>query len=458
MLTVGALFAGYGGMEQGIAQVLPVSLSWFAEFDAAPSAVMAHHHPGVPNLGDVTKVDWSAVPRVDVITGGSPCQDLSHAGKRKGMTDGTRSNLWAEMREAVAVLRPRLVVWENVRGAYSAHADSDLEPCAGCVGGDGSDGEPVLRALGRVLGDLSELGYDANWYGLRAADVGAPHGRFRVFLFAQPADADVKEGLRGAAGTSQTGRHGHAESRPGRPDLTLLPTPVVNDMGEGKTVEHWDAWTDRMKAAVGNGNGHGKSLAIEAQRLLPTPTSSDTNGAGAHGTGGPDLRTAVSLPPTPTAADSKASGGSSPSDVTLTDAVVRTDMGRQDNPRHLLGTPTVTMSRRSAEFASVGETPAEFAANYDGTWGDYAPAIARWEAVLGRPAPAPTEPNAKGGHRLSPRFVEFLMGVPEGWVCDVPGITRNQALKALGNGIVPQQCAAALRAFLWDAYGIGAAA
>lgn len=367
-LTVGALFAGYGGMEQGIAQVLPVSLSWFAEFDAAPSAVMAHHHPGVPNLGDVTKVDWSAVPRVDVITGGSPCQDLSHAGKRKGMTDGTRSNLWAEMREAVAVLRPRLVVWENVRGAYSAHADSDLESCAGCVGGDGSDGEPVLRALGRVLGDLSELGYDANWYGLRAADVGAPHGRFRVFLFAQPADADVKglEGLRGTAGTSQTGRHGHAESRPGRPDLTLL----------------------------------------------PTPTSSDTNGAGAHGTGGPDLRTAVSLLPTPSVAD-------------------------------------VTGGRKSRSGDRSGELLLNGIASVN-QWGDYAPAIARWESVLGRPAPAPTEPNAKGGHRLSPRFVEFLMGVPEGWVCDVPGITRNQALKALGNGIVPQQCAAAFRAYLTD--------
>ena len=367
-LTVGALFAGYGGMEQGIAQVLPVSLSWFAEFDATPSAVMAHHHPGVPNLGDVTKVDWSAVPRVDVITGGSPCQDLSHAGKRKGMTDGTRSNLWAEMREAVAVLRPRLVVWENVRGAYSAHADSDLEPCAGCVGGDGSDGEPVLRALGRVLGDLSELGYDANWYGLRAADVGAPHGRFRVFLFAQPADADVSglEGLGGAAGASPTGRHGHPESRPGRPDLTLL----------------------------------------------PTPTSSDTNGAGPHGTGGPDLRTAVSLLPTPSVAD-------------------------------------VTGGRKSRSGDRSGELLLNGIAAVN-QWGDYAPAIVRWEAVLGRIAPSPTEPNAKGGHRLSPRFVEFLMGVPEGWVCDVPGITRNQALKALGNGIVPQQCAAAFRAYLTD--------
>lgn len=368
-LTVGALFAGYGGMEQGIAQVLPVSLSWFAEFDAAPSAVMAHHHPGVPNLGDVTKVDWSAVPRVDVITGGSPCQDLSHAGKRKGMTDGTRSNLWAEMREAVAVLRPRLVVWENVRGAYSAHADSDLESCAGCVGGDGSDGEPVLRALGRVLGDLSELGYDANWYGLRAADVGAPHGRFRVFLFAQPADADVKglEGLRGAAGTSQTGRHGHAESRPGRPDLTLLPTPV----------------SDNSRGLPSKGTDYA-SLANVAVSLLPTPSVADVTG------------------------------------------------GRKSRS-----------GDRSGELLLNGIAAVN-------QWGDYAPAIVRWEAVLGRIAPSPTEPNAKGGHRLSPRFVEFLMGVPEGWVCDVPGITRNQALKALGNGIVPQQCAAAFRAYLTD--------
>lgn len=290
-LTVGALFAGYGGMEQGIAQVLPVSLSWFAEFDAAPSAVMAHHHPGVPNLGDVTKVDWSAVPRVDVITGGSPCQDLSHAGKRKGMTDGTRSNLWAEMREAVAVLRPRLVVWENVRGAYSAHADSDLEPCAGCVGGDGSDGEPVLRALGRVLGDLSELGYDANWYGLRAADVGAAHGRFRVFLFAQPSDADVSglEGLRGATRAAPTGRHGHAESGPGRPDLTLLPTPVA----------------DNSRGLPSSGTDYA-SLANVAVSLLPTPRATDGTKGGPNqrgSSGGLMLPSAVNLLPTPSVAD-----------------------------------------------------------------------------------------------------------------------------------------------------------
>ena len=63
-------------------------------------------------------------------------------------------------------------------------------------------------------------------------------------------------------------------------DLTLLPTPAVNDMGEGKTVDHWDEWTAKMQAAHGNGNGHGKSLAIEAQRLLPTPLR---GGRGGHG-------------------------------------------------------------------------------------------------------------------------------------------------------------------------------
>ena len=83
-------------------------------------------------------------------------------------------------------------------------------------------------------------------------------------------------------------------------------------------------------------------------------------------------------------------------------------------------------------------------------WGDYAPAIARWEAALGRTAPSPTEPGAKGGHRLSPRFVEWMQGLPAGHVTDVPDLSRNNQLKALGNGVVPQQCAAAYRAFLAD--------
>ena len=180
-LTVGAMFAGYGGLELALATVVDTRVAWYAESAPAPAAIMASHHPHVPNLGDVTRVDWSQVPPVDVITGGTPCQDLSHAGKRGGMTTGTRSNLWVAMREAIAVLRPRLVVWENVRGAHSARADSELEPCPGCVG----DTAGVhMRAYGRVVGDLASLRYDCQWTGVQASEVGAPHVRFRSFIVA----------------------------------------------------------------------------------------------------------------------------------------------------------------------------------------------------------------------------------------------------------------------------------
>lgn len=181
-MRIGGLFFGYGGLDLAVQDVFPdAELAWVSEFDKGPSKIIAHRYPNIPNLGDITKIDWSTVEPVDIITGGSPCQDLSHAGRRAGMTDGTRSNLWVSMREAIATLNPTYVIWENVRGAYSAAADSAVEPCPGCVG----DG-PVahLRALGRVLGDLSDLGYDTQWHGLRAADVGAPHGRFRVFVLA----------------------------------------------------------------------------------------------------------------------------------------------------------------------------------------------------------------------------------------------------------------------------------
>lgn len=93
--------------------------------------------PESPNFRDVTAVDWETVPPVDIISGGSPCQDVSLAGARRGMTDGTRSNLWVSMREAIKIIRPRLVVWENVKGARSATASSDLEPCPGCMGTGG---------------------------------------------------------------------------------------------------------------------------------------------------------------------------------------------------------------------------------------------------------------------------------------------------------------------------------
>ena len=185
----GGLFAGYGGLDMAIAEVFGAEPAWFSEIDDAPSKILAHHWPAVPNLGDITQVDWDQVEPVDILGGGFPCQDVSAAGKRAGIRPGNRSGLWNHMAYAISKLRPRYVVVENVRGLLSAEAHSDVEPCPWCLG-DGP-GEPALRALGAVLGDLAELGYDAQWCGLRAADVGAPHGRYRIFVLARDASGSA---------------------------------------------------------------------------------------------------------------------------------------------------------------------------------------------------------------------------------------------------------------------------
>ena len=194
----GELFAGVGGLGMAIDEVFGSRPAWFCEFDAAPSKVLAHHFPDVPNYGDVRAVDFRTVPHTQIGAGGFPCQDVSLAGRRRGMTDGTRSGLWSEFARSIEEDRPDWVVIENVRGLLSADATSDMEPCPLCVG---DNPEHVLRALGAVLGDLAELGFDAEWVGLRASDVGAPHGRFRVFVLAWPrertATHDDRTGLRG---------------------------------------------------------------------------------------------------------------------------------------------------------------------------------------------------------------------------------------------------------------------
>src|SRR5690625_4358670 len=182
-MKVGSLFSGYGGLDLAVERHFNAETVWHAEWEDAPSKVLAHHWPGVPNFRDVTQVDRESVEPVDIITGGFPCQDVSMAGKRAGMVEGTRSNLWGAMRTAIETIRPQYAVIENVRGLLSATAqsDSDLEQRPGFMG---DEPNVTLRALGRVLGDLADIGYDAEWHGLRAADIGAPHGRYRVFILA----------------------------------------------------------------------------------------------------------------------------------------------------------------------------------------------------------------------------------------------------------------------------------
>lgn len=159
MMKLGSLFSGYGGLDLAIHNAFPdVETVWVSDVEPGPLKVLTHRYPHATQLGDVTKIDWTTTQPVDIIAGGSPCQDLSLAGKRKGMRSGTRSGLWESMREAIYTLNPTFVVWENVEGALSAAAtsNSQLESDKGPLG-DQSTG-PANRALGRLLGDLTEGG------------------------------------------------------------------------------------------------------------------------------------------------------------------------------------------------------------------------------------------------------------------------------------------------------------
>ncbi len=155
--TFGSLFAGIGGIDLGLERAGWTG-RWQVEWDEYCQHVLAHHWPDISRYGDITTVDWSTVEPVDLIAGGFPCQPISIAGRGKG-TDDDRW-LWPEFARAVGALRPSVVLVENVPGLLAG-------------GG-----------MGRVLGDLAELGFDAQWDSIPAAAVGAPHLRYRVWIVA----------------------------------------------------------------------------------------------------------------------------------------------------------------------------------------------------------------------------------------------------------------------------------
>lgn len=162
-LTVGSLFSGIGGIDLGLERA-GMRVVWQSELDPYCSRVLAKHWPNVPNLGDVTLIDWSEVERPDVVCGGYPCQPFSLAGSRKGSKDAR--HLWPYMADAISALRPRVALLENVPGHLSLGFDE-------------------------VLGTLAALGYDAEWDCVPAVAVGAPHRRDRVWIIAtNVADAE----------------------------------------------------------------------------------------------------------------------------------------------------------------------------------------------------------------------------------------------------------------------------
>jgi DNA (cytosine-5)-methyltransferase 1 len=308
-LTTGSLCSGYGGLDLAVNEVFGATTAWHAETDPNASTVLAENIPGVPNLGDITTVDFADLPAVDILTAGFPCQSISVAGRQKAHDD--HRWLWPSVLRAVAAMTPRLLVLENVQNLVSIQRGFLL------------DG---------ILDDLATAGYLARWCVLGACAVGGAHHRHRFFLVAEHVGGDP-DPVRVALDT--------CGATPGR---KLLPTPRQRDYKGAETVEARSGRIARGTAHVGY-----------------------------------DLPTTLSILPA------------------------------------------------------------------DG-FGPYAPAVAHWEQVSGRPAPRPTEPGRNGKPRMSPAFAEWMMGLPGGWVTD--HLNRVPALRAIGNGVVPLQAAAAIGALL----------
>jgi DNA (cytosine-5)-methyltransferase 1 len=262
-VIIGSLCTGYGGLEMGLRMVFPFArLAWVADNDKAASILLKARYPGVPNLGDITAIDWSTVERVDLLAAGIPCQPHSYAGKGRGKDDDR--DLVEAFIEAVRELRPSFVLLENVPGFKR-------------------------WGLPRVLGALAEMGFHARWHCVRASDAGACHQRERLFVLAfDPNGEPWKQWRQSASGQAEGWRawaNAGGSSGMGAEKCVTLPTPTARD---GKGIDK-------------------KRTLLEAKvTLLPTPMASDASHGGAPGNGhqsGNDLRAkAIKLLPTPTAA------------------------------------------------------------------------------------------------------------------------------------------------------------
>ena len=188
MLKLGSLFDGVSGWPQAAIHSGKVVHVWSSEVDEFPAAVSAVHFPDMRQLGDITKIDGADIEPVDIITAGSPCQNLSIAEDRKGL-HGEQSGLFMEamrivneMREATNGKSPRFFVWENVYGSFSSNKGLDFAAVLSEIGAtEISVPESGKWAYaGLVQCDRCEIA----WRGLDAQYWGVPQRRKRVFLVA----------------------------------------------------------------------------------------------------------------------------------------------------------------------------------------------------------------------------------------------------------------------------------
>lgn len=423
-ITARSFCSGYLGLEMAVRQAFG-DFTVLSHSDIKPAAVrlLKHHYPDIPNLGDMTRHfpgigpitrEAAELERADLMIGSWPCQGESSAGKRLGEKDPR--DLWPNYLRCIAETRPKIFFGENVARITSS-------------GG-----------LRRAVQGLASLGYVGAWRVLSAADVGACHLRKRCFIVAvdQTAHAIGEAGrfpgyTEQGAGPRAVGLRAAESGRRNSGTLTLLPTPSVHNT---RGPECRGPRSDGYARTDAQTNLPNVAISYYEGKLLPTPSASayGTNQGGAAGRVGPvreSLDTMArngrfQLLPTPAVADSRNTRNAT--------------AGRSEGQDHHHSGWTLCDVARADR------------------WGFYAGAIAGHEQVLGRPAPEPTHAGLNTPRpQLAARFVEWMMMLPEGWVCDVPELSKTRSpasdrsamLSLLGDGVVPARGASAFT-FLLD--------
>lgn len=311
-MKIGSLCSGYGGLDMAVGAYYNAETVWMSDLDKYASKVIEERW-GLPNLGDLKTVDWSAVEPIDILTAGYPCQPFSNAGQRKGLND--ERHIWPYIKDIISQLRPNRVILENVRGH-------------------------LTLGFKEVLADLTEIGYDAKWSIVRASDVGAPHRRERLFVLAQPTNTNGERGFIRESTEERNQRKSQFEPS-----------------GSGKTIANtYSAPSEQLRRTS-------REVSREGSQIID-----------------------------------------------------RTD-------RQVAGVDGQTISDPNNQYQS-----------HNGGMQELGSRFASRRQMRLRRAPNPLDINGK----LNAEFVEYMMGLPVGWVTGLD-ISRAQQLKLLGNGVVPQQ-------------------
>lgn len=226
-LKGGSLFDGIGGFPLA-GKIFGIDFVWASEIEPFPISVTEKHFPDMKHLGDITKINGAEIEPVDVITFGSPCQDLSVAGKRAGL-EGERSGLFMEAVRIIREMRlktngeyPKFAVWENVPGAFSSAKGNDFRAVLEEI----TESQIPMPSSGKwaTAGMVRGCGREVAWRVLDAQYWGVPQRRKRIFLVADFRGHSASEilfiekGLRGAITQSREQRQGTTRNSPDCPE------------------------------------------------------------------------------------------------------------------------------------------------------------------------------------------------------------------------------------------------